>query len=130
MSNYDNWKELATDLQITVEEQAESLKTYKLLYRLADDERKALRTQLLEIERKRGNTVQPVIDGDMAECGECCAPVEEDFYYCPGCGKHIDWTNPIEDEADDDTREEDPGEAFLRQEVFEPLRAEMMEAMS
>ncbi len=119
-----NWKDEAVDLQLTVDDLRDR---YKQLVRenvrlhmdvstLRDDVR-YMRDRL----KSHGMTIQPVCVGESEfECGTCGNDLRRDCdYYCPGCGNYIDW-----DDTDwqDYANEIDPGEQFLRDEVYEPLR--------
>ena len=98
MTVYDNYKELVVDKDLVIADQAESIKTWKLLYQIARDEARALRAQLKDIEDGRGNTTQPVFSDGPTECAECCASIDEDDFYCRACGRFIDWDDAIGDE--------------------------------
>ena len=122
-----NWKDEAVELQLLVDDlrdrnknlTRENVRLSMDVSFLKDDVR-YMRDRL----KAHGMTVQPVCVGENEyECGSCGNDLRNDYdHYCPGCGGYIDWDDI---EWQDYEPEIDPGEQFLRDEVYEPLREQL-----
>ena len=123
--SYDNWKDYAVDAALTAQELRERLKEARADY----NEEKRLRLiahmdlkYARDALRDKGLTTVPEeVDEGRYECGECCVELKRDWEFCPGCGYYIDW-HAAREYAE---YEEDEGDRFLRNEVYEPLREAM-----
>ena len=120
MGNYDNWRELATDLQLDNNELRQ--KVGKLEYRLGEAKTN-LRHAIAKLRDAESTTEPYEVDEDEYECGECNIRLEPEWFACAGCGRVIDWerVHPL----DGRNWYAEEGEDFLRREVYEPLRRSM-----
>ena len=142
MSNHDNWKELAADYKLTIDELAEKVRAleetveseharyaaehelYEKARKEAAAERRMRSTVHKNLEaayerlRRLDREVVPYQASEGAwECPECCCALVEDWEFCPSCGASLDW----ESVGQPDWYAEE-SEAFYReQQVSAPL---------
>lgn len=142
MSNHDNWKELAADYRLTIDELAEKVRAleetveseharyaaehelYEKARKEAAAERRMRSTLHKNLEaayerlRRLDREAVPYQASEGAwECPECCCALVEDWEFCPSCGAALDW-----DAANEPNWYAEEGERFYReQQVSAPL---------
>ena len=128
MSNHDNWKELAADYRLTIDELAEKVraleKTVESEHARYTAERKMRSTLHKTLEaayerlRRLDREVVPYQASEGAwECPECCCAIDEEWGWCPCCGAVLDW-----DSVGEPDWYAEEGERFYRaQQVTRPL---------
>jgi len=118
---HDSWKDLAVDIGLDNQELRKIINDLRDEINQVKRENCDLRMQLVFARqklRKEHLTVGVVVDDNRYECDKCCASLEGDFSFCPGCGCYIDWSEI--DDGDNWYAEE--SERFVNHAVYEPLR--------
>ena len=126
--NPENWRDYSHDLELDVMDLRDRIKklrmeNFKLKCRLdiARDNEQYIKDKLLH--KNAVCVPHCVSENNEFECGTCGNELRQDYdHFCPGCGNLIDWD---EIEWQDYHDEPDPGEQFLRDEVYEPLREQL-----
>lgn len=93
MGHYDNFRELATDLQLDNDDLRDRIKR---LERNALSLQAQVRNLLEEKRHLEGNLrgkvhCTPVLRGDEATCDDCEGELDREWTFCPNCGTWIDW---------------------------------------
>ena len=89
-SLYDNWRELAVDLQLQLRDLTEQLTESRRLY----NQEKFHVAVLRQEQREMGALVVPLGDNEHGyECPRCCRHIDYAFEddFCAGCGAKFDW---------------------------------------
>lgn len=100
---YDSYKDLAHDVSLDNQELRERIKQLKS--ELAEEKRLRLIAQIdrrYMADKLESSGIKSCIpyrvDNDEIECGDisCAASLTEDYAFCPGCGKWIDWAKCVD----------------------------------
>lgn len=123
---YDSYKDMAFDEALDNQDLRGQLKELTAERNELKRENCDLRMQIMFARQKLRHdhaTTNPVkVDENEYECSQCCSTLTDDWAYCPGCGKHVDWDALEVPEDDHDNWYEEEGNRFLQAAVFDPIR--------
>ena len=123
--SHDNWKEVAADLQLTVDEQRDEIKKLEheiAMLKISRDNFKLDAKYMKEKLDDKGWTVKPIcVDEGEYECPNCSNEIHgtREDTFCSGCGLCIDWDDIRYSDEPNWYAEE--GERYLYNEVYKPL---------
>ena len=123
---YDSYKDMALDEALDNQDLRGQLKELQAERNELKRENCDLRMQIMFARQKLRHdhaTTNPVDVGEeKCECSQCCLKLADDWEFCPGCGKYIDWDALEVPEDDRDNWYEEEGNRFLQAAVYDPIR--------